>query len=88
MLMFTVRCFLPCLLYDVCLILYCYDLKVNAAKSRGKVYSVTFVGINGVGKSTSLAKVAYYLKENGVKVLVTIALILFNNILKVLIIFY
>ncbi|CAM9174810.1 unnamed protein product [Ascophyllum nodosum] len=44
--------------------------EVNAAKSRGKVYSVTFVGINGVGKSTSLAKVAYYLKENGVKVLI------------------
>lgn len=29
---------------------------------------MAFVGINGVGKSTSLAKVAYYLKENGMKV--------------------
>lgn len=29
---------------------------------------MAFVGINGVGKSTSLAKVAYYLKENGIKV--------------------
>ncbi|CAM9143730.1 unnamed protein product [Scytosiphon promiscuus] len=44
--------------------------EVNAAKSRGKVYSMAFVGINGVGKSTSLAKVAYYLKENGIKVLI------------------
>lgn len=42
--------------------------QVKAAKSRGKVYSMVFVGINGVGKSTSLAKVAYYLKENGIKV--------------------
>lgn len=30
---------------------------------------MAFVGINGVGKSTSLAKVAYYLKQNGIKVL-------------------
>ncbi|CAN0490537.1 unnamed protein product, partial [Scytosiphon promiscuus] len=42
--------------------------QVKAARSRGKVYSMAFVGINGVGKSTSLAKVAYYLKENGIKV--------------------
>lgn len=44
--------------------------EVKAARSRGKVYSMAFVGINGVGKSTSLAKVAYYLKENGIKVLI------------------
>eukprot|EP00752_Nemacystus_decipiens_P002225 g2111.t2 len=44
--------------------------EVIAARSKGKVYSMTFVGINGVGKSTSLAKVAYYLKENGIKVLI------------------
>lgn len=44
------------------------DAQVKAATARGKVYSMAFVGINGVGKSTSLAKVAYYLKENGVKV--------------------
>lgn len=42
--------------------------QVYAARSRGTVYSMAFVGINGVGKSTSLAKVAYYLKENGIKV--------------------
>lgn len=46
------------------------DRQVKATKSRGKVYSMAFVGINGVGKSTSLAKVAYYLKENGIKVIV------------------
>ena len=33
-----------------------------AAKKRGQVYSLVFIGVNGVGKSTSLAKTAYYLK--------------------------
>lgn len=36
-----------------------------AAKKRGQVYSMVFIGVNGVGKSTSLAKVAYYLKTKG-----------------------
>ena len=36
-----------------------------AAKKRGQVYSLVFIGVNGVGKSTSLAKTAYYLKEKG-----------------------
>mmetsp|Transcript_10656 Transcript_10656/g.14354 ORF Transcript_10656/g.14354 Transcript_10656/m.14354 type:complete len:128 (+) Transcript_10656:1022-1405(+) len=36
-----------------------------AAKKQGRVYSVAFIGVNGVGKSTSLAKVAHYLKTKG-----------------------
>jgi len=36
-----------------------------AAKNAGRVYSVVFLGVNGVGKSTNLAKVAYYLKHKG-----------------------
>lgn len=36
-----------------------------AAKKKGQVYSIVFIGVNGVGKSTSLAKVAYYLKTKG-----------------------
>ncbi len=32
------------------------------AKARGVPYTIVFIGVNGVGKSTSLAKVAYYLK--------------------------
>ena len=36
-----------------------------AAKEKGQVYSIVFIGVNGVGKSTSLAKVAYYLKTKG-----------------------
>ena len=37
----------------------------RSAKARRKPYVITFVGVNGVGKSTSLSKVAYYLKSNG-----------------------
>jgi len=33
--------------------------------NNNKPYVIAFIGINGVGKSTSLAKVAYYLKKNG-----------------------
>merc|ERR1719356_1907942 len=36
-----------------------------AAKNAGRVYSIVFLGVNGVGKSTNLAKVAYYLKNKG-----------------------
>lgn len=36
-----------------------------AAKNAGRVYSICFLGVNGVGKSTNLAKVAYYLKHKG-----------------------
>ncbi|EDL46721.1 signal recognition particle receptor, putative [Plasmodium vivax] len=35
------------------------------AKSIGKLYSIVFLGVNGVGKSTNLAKVCYYLKTKG-----------------------
>lgn len=44
--------------------------QVMDAKAEGRVYSIVFVGINGVGKSTSLAKVGYFLKEHGLKVLI------------------
>lgn len=44
--------------------------QVLDAKAEGKVFSVVFIGINGVGKSTSLAKVAYYLKQHGIDVLI------------------
>jgi len=36
-----------------------------AAKHAGRVYTIVFLGVNGVGKSTNLAKVAYYLKHKG-----------------------
>lgn len=34
---------------------------VHAAKEQGKPYVVVFVGVNGVGKSTNLAKVVMIL---------------------------
>lgn len=37
---------------------------LDVVKSGG-VYSIVFLGVNGVGKSTNLAKVAYYLKNKG-----------------------
>ena len=42
--------------------------QVQIAKDSGKPYSIVFVGINGVGKSTSLSKVAYFLSNQNFKV--------------------
>uniref|UniRef100_K3WPU5 SRP54-type proteins GTP-binding domain-containing protein n=1 Tax=Globisporangium ultimum (strain ATCC 200006 / CBS 805.95 / DAOM BR144) TaxID=431595 RepID=K3WPU5_GLOUD len=44
--------------------------EILEAKAAGRAYSIVFVGVNGVGKSTSLSKVCYYLKSKGVKVLI------------------
>ncbi|CAA0814706.1 signal recognition particle receptor alpha subunit family protein [Striga hermonthica] len=41
---------------------------VHAAKEQGKPYVVVFVGVNGVGKSTNLAKVAYWLQQHNINV--------------------
>jgi signal recognition particle receptor subunit alpha len=39
--------------------------EIEAAKDGGRPYTIVFVGVNGVGKSTSLAKVcAWLLKQN------------------------
>ena len=40
--------------------------QVREAKARGRPYTIVFVGVNGVGKSTNLAKVAYWLLQNDV----------------------
>ncbi|KAK3437873.1 hypothetical protein EUGRSUZ_C02497 [Eucalyptus grandis] len=42
---------------------------VHAAKEQNKPYVVVFVGVNGVGKSTNLAKVAYWLLQHKVSVM-------------------
>ncbi|PRP81127.1 hypothetical protein PROFUN_01961 [Planoprotostelium fungivorum] len=39
------------------------------AKKNKKPYTITFVGVNGVGKSTNLAKVCSYLQQNGLSVM-------------------
>jgi hypothetical protein len=41
--------------------------EVRAVRGRGRPYTIVFVGVNGVGKSTNLAKVAYWLLQNGAK---------------------
>lgn len=41
---------------------------IALAKARGKPYTIVFVGVNGVGKSTNLAKIAYWLLQNDVSV--------------------
>lgn len=43
---------------------------VKESKKRGRPYVVVFVGVNGVGKSTNLAKVAYWLLQNNLKVMI------------------
>ena len=41
---------------------------IAAAKAKGRPYTIVFVGVNGVGKSTNLAKVAYWLLQNNISV--------------------
>lgn len=41
-----------------------------AAKKRGEPFKIVFIGVNGVGKSTNLAKVSYLLMKNGLKLLI------------------
>jgi signal recognition particle receptor subunit alpha len=41
-----------------------------ASKKRGEPYKIVFIGVNGVGKSTNLAKVGYLLMNNGLKILI------------------
>mmetsp|Transcript_10210 Transcript_10210/g.30822 ORF Transcript_10210/g.30822 Transcript_10210/m.30822 type:complete len:646 (-) Transcript_10210:82-2019(-) len=43
-------------------------LDIKKAQERGKPYVVVFCGVNGVGKSTNLAKIAYWLGQHGIKV--------------------
>jgi signal recognition particle receptor subunit alpha len=42
---------------------------VHQAKEQGRPYVIVFVGVNGVGKSTNLAKVAYWLVQHDVSVM-------------------
>ena len=36
---------------------------VHSAKEQGRPYVVVFCGVNGVGKSTNLAKVSFFLPQ-------------------------
>jgi len=39
-------------------------------QERGRPYVIVFCGVNGVGKSTNLAKIAYWLGQHNIKVLI------------------
>jgi fused signal recognition particle receptor len=41
---------------------------IREKKKTGEPYSILFLGINGTGKTTTIAKVANYLKKNGISV--------------------
>merc|ERR1719369_2123456 len=43
---------------------------VLEAKSNKRPYVITFCGVNGVGKSTNLAKISFWLIENNLQVLI------------------
>ncbi|XP_018017843.1 signal recognition particle receptor subunit alpha homolog isoform X2 [Hyalella azteca] len=43
---------------------------VREAQHNRKPYAITFCGVNGVGKSTNLAKVSFWLIENNFRVLI------------------
>lgn len=43
---------------------------VMHAKSENRPYVIVFCGVNGVGKSTNLAKITFWLNENGHRVLI------------------
>lgn len=42
---------------------------VHSAKEQGRPYVVVFCGVNGVGKSTNLAKVGYWLMQHKISVM-------------------
>ena len=44
--------------------------EVEACRRDGEPYSIVFIGCNGVGKSTNLAKVAFWLMQHGMKVMI------------------
>ncbi|KXZ55716.1 hypothetical protein GPECTOR_2g1266 [Gonium pectorale] len=45
-------------------------MEINKSQVRGKPYVIVFCGVNGVGKSTNLAKIAYWLGGHGKKVMI------------------
>ena len=44
--------------------------EIRASQARAAPYSIVFVGVNGVGKSTNLAKIAYWLRQQKLRVMI------------------
>ncbi|MFX1302343.1 MAG: signal recognition particle-docking protein FtsY [Promethearchaeota archaeon] len=42
-------------------------------KKKGKPYVLVFLGVNGTGKTTTMAKIAYFLKKNGFSIVAAAA---------------
>ncbi|MFX1391521.1 MAG: signal recognition particle-docking protein FtsY [Promethearchaeota archaeon] len=49
------------------------DLLEEVKKKNGEPYIMIFLGVNGTGKTTTMAKIAYYLKNNGFSVVAAAA---------------
>lgn len=47
--------------------------EVASSKQQQKPYVIVFCGVNGVGKSTSLAKIAYWLQQNNYSIVIAAA---------------
>nr|CAG8473768.1 1903_t:CDS:10 [Entrophospora candida] len=43
---------------------------IAQAQSESRPYTICFIGVNGVGKSTNLSKTCFWLLQNGLKVLI------------------
>ncbi|ORX53535.1 P-loop containing nucleoside triphosphate hydrolase protein [Hesseltinella vesiculosa] len=43
---------------------------IEQAKAEHRPYTISFIGVNGVGKSTNLSKVCFWLLQNNMKVLI------------------
>ncbi|CAG8726137.1 989_t:CDS:2, partial [Racocetra persica] len=43
---------------------------ISQAQSESRPYTICFIGVNGVGKSTNLSKTCFWLLQNGLKVLI------------------
>lgn len=48
-----------------------HDIQRHLKLNTGKPYVLAVVGVNGVGKSTNLSKIAYWLLQNNYRVLIT-----------------
>lgn len=73
------RCFSCCIVLAVLAVpshqdgeetqsVYACVLAARRVQERGRPYVIVFCGVNGVGKSTNLAKIAFWLGQHGVKV--------------------
>lgn len=49
------------------------DLLLEINKKKNKPYVIVFLGVNGTGKTTTMAKIAYFLKKNGLSIVAAAA---------------